>query len=123
MGCVFAKLASAMKKYHLFEYTRQRKSMVLQFLVFFLSQAVIVMMSFIRVRIFSICNDPSTIGNGLGDELLFANGLSYILNVETLFLCFNIAVIKNSADVLQGISKLDYLMIASIFQKQKPSIR
>ena len=48
--------------------------------------------------------------------------LEVLIDVNSLIMAYSIAKIKQSQDCLQGISKLDYLLKVSEFQKYKEEI-
>ena len=43
----------------------------------------------------------------------------YITNLEIIVACMSVIYLKRQDDILQGVSKLDYLIKLSIFQKPR----
>lgn len=128
----FISLMSQIYKYHRFEYNRIIKESVVFLVCSLISISFIILnYFFIIMRIFNPVLHSVSIdlfcspGYDKPFALLFVLFLySDILMLNDVLLCFAIIKVKSSDDMIQGISKLDYLLKVSVFQIYKdPNLR
>lgn len=100
------------KSYHHFEYIKSRKAMIF---VFFVSLVLLTMHSAMAFTL-SLKDKPSS-----REVVLVLMRLAVCLNVLCLpqfALAHCLVFVKDSRDLIEGISKLDELLVVSVFQKQ-----
>ena len=89
-----------MYKYQRFEYNRTSKPLFIYFLLDIFSYALVIIMF--------------TLQRLNKDTLLILTGL-YMINFPQIIVGFAIVRLKDNKDFIQELSKLDYLVIVSIF--------
>lgn len=127
----FFRLYCLMQKYHHYEFEANRRSM----LAFYISMisAIIVNLALYSVLIdndirthqdifefyislLSRCHQRSSFNL---QAAIWCMYIVFILQLPALTQSFIVIQIKSSKDILQGVSKLDYLLKLSVFQKYK----
>jgi len=115
-----------MDRFHKYEFVRTRRSMHFQLVTALLSHSIIlanlINSVWSRFLIKWMCQSPESrieefqeLSRPRQIWLFFTNNLF----IAQTLICFTIIKLKSSQDILQGISKLDYLLKVSIFQVYK----
>lgn len=123
------RLYQLMKVHHNFEFQRTRRAMLVQILVVLLYYGVgILFYIFIMAKIYQALKRGDYMLDSLSPwktkycltakEALMVWG-HWILQLPMIMACFTIVKVKSSRDIIQGISKLDYLYKVSRFQIDK----
>ena len=104
--------------YHNYEFKRIRNTLFAQ-----ISFLLLMVFESVYFLIYFIYNDTNPMQSGCGLDGNWAEFINfsgcYILNLPSLLIALVIIRFKSSQDILQGVSKLDYFLKASVFQKYK----
>lgn len=99
----FLTLIYLMRKYNHFEFRRTSLKMLIYFLVDMLSYGMVIFI-YTSQRLSWLDQEPVII-------------VCYLLNLPQIMIGYAILKLKDSKDVIQELSKLDYLIIVSVFQR------
>mmetsp|Transcript_24850 Transcript_24850/g.38662 ORF Transcript_24850/g.38662 Transcript_24850/m.38662 type:complete len:142 (+) Transcript_24850:800-1225(+) len=114
-----------MKRYHNYEFKRNKGTLRCQILTIMICYNLRIIYAAILIFYSADVGDECETRHLREDRspqemaVTIINLFEEVLQVTSLFMVINLAVFKKSDDVLQGISKLDYLLKASIFQQYK----
>ena len=133
---VFSRLMYLMKRYHNFEYQRTKKSLILQMVGTVIAYSLKI--GCLCIKIFVLYRIRNEFGpylqlfcpqiekdfgpNFNSTWIVVGNLICFIVNawqLPNLILSVTVIRVKSSLDVLQGISKLDYLLSVSTNQRNK----
>lgn len=101
---IFWTLMALMYRYHRFEFNRTAKRLIFYFVIDIISYGM-------AIFIFT----AESMGLFESNRTMLS---LYLLNAPQIMLAYAILNLKDSKDVMQELSKLDYLLIVSIFQRQ-----
>lgn len=122
----FGAIFYLMNKYHYYEFHKNRRPMLLFMLAVtcsLLTNAVVIFIDSHTVNFddldsyASACFNPESVSNSITIQIsiLFIP----LSNLQFIAFAMSIIVSKKTDDILQGVSKLDYLLKVSVFQLYK----
>ena len=100
-----------MKKLHSFEFQRNKKNMTM-----------IIIAYTVALIFYAITYIQSLVRHDRGDSLESIKimwMINYQFQIPNFFMCFIMIKVKSSCDILQGLNKLDHLLMVSAFQVNK----